>query len=139
MHNSGNCQCILGGQFPCVIAHLSSSETGSVSEWYNTVIKSRPSLQYHILWLLISCLIKIRKLMLITQYSSHKMKIKPLLAIFTVHTVQYSQQPYSYSLTPYAIWFHMTKVESFLDIVISGVPNSKKGRENDEKVTITGG
>lgn len=46
MQNSGNCQCILGGQFHCVIVHLSSSEIGSTAEWYNTGIKSRPSLQH---------------------------------------------------------------------------------------------
>lgn len=87
----------LGGQVCCVIAHLSSSATGPTSEWFNTVIKSRPSLKYCLIWLLITCLIKIRKLILITRYSYH---IYPLLAIFSRCAVQYSQEPFSYALTP---------------------------------------
>lgn len=132
MHNSGNCQCVLGGRFHCVIAHLSSLETGSVSEWSNTVIKSRPTLQYHILWLLITCLIKRRKFILITQYSCHEMKRKPLLAIFSGYTVQYSSHFHALWL----LWLDSTWLKAFRHQKKWCSKQLKKGRKSNEKSTV---
>lgn len=137
MHNSSNCQCILGGWFHCVITHLRSSETGSVSEWSNTVMKFWPSLQYHILWLLITCLIKIRKHMLITGYSCHNVKRKPLPFSLCIQCNTTAISILSDS------WHHLIphdKTWRFLDIRISGAPNnSKKGRKSGEKSTVSNG